>query len=125
MIKNLAGIDAFRLRLVPDAVPVCCNDNRPGRRLAAAATPVGRQRLTSHWGRACGRLECYWQIEPADAASAEAPGPVAPEGCGGSGPSMRPEPIGFGRPQRASKLCLVQRGDRDAAALANPSAVAV
>jgi hypothetical protein len=74
MFKNLARIDAFRSHVVPDSMaPVYCNDNRPGRRPAAASKPAGQQRLTCHWRTAGGRLECYWQTEPAD--DAEAPGP--------------------------------------------------
>jgi hypothetical protein len=75
MIKNLARIDAFRPHVVPETAPAYRNDNRPGRRLAAAAKSAGRQRLTSHWRTVSGRLECHWQIEPADETSAEAPGP--------------------------------------------------
>jgi hypothetical protein len=75
MIKNLARIDAFHLRAVPETAPAYCNDNRPRRRLAAAAKPAAGRRLASHWRTACGRLECYWQIEPADEILAEAPGP--------------------------------------------------
>jgi hypothetical protein len=75
MTRNLARIDAFRLHVLPDTAPAYCNDNRPRRRLAAAAKPAAeRQRLTSHWRECGGRLECHWQIEPADETSAEAPG---------------------------------------------------
>jgi hypothetical protein len=76
MFKNLARIDAFRSHAVPNsAAPAYCNDNRPGRRLAAAAQRAGQQRLTCHWRAAGGRLECHWQAEPADDTAAEAPGP--------------------------------------------------
>ena len=75
MIKSLARIDAFRLRALPETASAYCNDNRPGRRLVPAAKSAGRQQLTSHWGTVAGRLECHWQIEPADQAPAEVPGP--------------------------------------------------
>ena len=70
------------LRVVPVTAPACCNDNHPSRRLAAAAIPAGRQRLTSHWRESGGRLECHWQIEPADETSAAArkqAGQVSPD----------------------------------------------
>jgi len=76
MIKNLARIDAFRLHVRPETAPAYCNDNRPRRHLAAAAKPAaGRQRLTSHWHKSGGRLECRWEIELADESSAEESGP--------------------------------------------------
>jgi hypothetical protein len=75
MTKKLPRIDAFRLHVLPETAPAYCNDNRPRRRLAAAAKPAaGRQLLTSHWRECGGRLEYHWQIGPADESSAEVPG---------------------------------------------------
>jgi hypothetical protein len=75
MFKNLARIDAFRPHGVPEkTAPAYCNDNRPGRALAAASKRAGRLRPRCHWRAVGGRLECYWQIESADETSAEAPG---------------------------------------------------
>jgi hypothetical protein len=55
MFKNLARIDACRSHAAPNlAAPAYCNDNRPARRLAAAAQRAGQQRLV-----------CHWQAEPA------------------------------------------------------------
>ena len=75
MFKNLARIDAFRPHGVPHTAPAYCNDNRPGRRLAAASKRAERLRPRCHWRAIGGRLECFWEIERADETPAEAPGP--------------------------------------------------
>jgi hypothetical protein len=77
MFNNLAEIGVARRHVVPDAVPVHCNDNRPDRRPAAVSKRARPQGLTCHWRAAAsgGGLECYWQVEPADEASAEPAGP--------------------------------------------------
>jgi hypothetical protein len=77
MFKGLAELGAGRRHMVPEAAPLHCNDNRSDRRPAAALRQARLQGLTCHWRAAAagGRLECHWQIEPADEASAEAPRP--------------------------------------------------
>lgn len=76
MFKGLAELGAGRRHRVPQAAPSHCNDNRPDRRLAALSKRARPHGLTCHWhvGAAGGRLECHWQIEPADETSTEAPG---------------------------------------------------
>ena len=76
MFKVLAELGVGRRHMVPQAAPARCNDNRPERRLAAALKHA-RPQLTCHWGAAAagGRLECHWEIEPADETTAETPGP--------------------------------------------------
>jgi hypothetical protein len=75
MFKGLAKIGAGRRHMVPQAAPAHYNRNRPERHLAAALRHA-RPQLTCHWGAAAagGRLECHWQIEPADEAAFETPG---------------------------------------------------
>jgi hypothetical protein len=75
MFKSLAELGAGRRHVVPEAAPSRCNDNRPDRRPAAALQRARPRGLTCHWQAAAsgGRLECHWQIEPADETPAEAP----------------------------------------------------
>jgi hypothetical protein len=77
MFKTLAQLGAGRRYMVPEAAPTYCIYNHPDRRLAAASRRARPQGLTCHWRAAAagGRVECNWQIEPADETSAEAPGP--------------------------------------------------
>jgi hypothetical protein len=72
MFSKLARIDAGR-HFLPALAPARHNDNRLDGRRAAARRP----RLPCYWrpGATNGRLECFWQIAPADEVSAEAPGP--------------------------------------------------
>ena len=76
MFKELAKLGAGRRHVVPEAVATQSNDNRSDRVLAAASKRARPQGLTCHWRAAAagGRLECHWQVEPADEAPAEAPG---------------------------------------------------
>jgi hypothetical protein len=62
--------------MVPEATPAHFNDNRPDRRLAAALKRARPQGRTCHWRAAAagGRLECHWQIAPADETATETPG---------------------------------------------------
>ena len=73
MFNKLARIDAGR-QILPALAPSHHNDNRPENRRVASPRP---QRLACHWrpDATSGRLECFWQLEPADEVAAEAPGP--------------------------------------------------
>jgi len=53
-----------------------CNDNHPTRRSAAVSQRAPRRLLVCGWRQApaTGRLECFWQVVPVDAAAAEEPG---------------------------------------------------
>jgi hypothetical protein len=75
MFKSLAELGAGRRHMLPEAAPFHCSDNRPDRRPAAVLQRARPQGLTCHWQAAAsgGRLECHWQIEPADETPAEAP----------------------------------------------------
>jgi hypothetical protein len=74
MFNKLARIDAGRAQLAPAPVLTHHNDNHPCPRPALPPF-AGPQRLASHWRPATtdGRLECNWQVEPAD--ETQAPGP--------------------------------------------------
>jgi hypothetical protein len=76
MFNKLARIDAGR-QILPTPARLHHNDNRPDAHRAAAPRSARPQRLACHWRREAtnGRLECFWQLEPADEVSAEAPGP--------------------------------------------------
>jgi hypothetical protein len=52
-----------------------CNDNHPVHRLASVSR-MPRRSLVCGWRRvpATGRIECFWQAVPVDAAAAEEPG---------------------------------------------------
>jgi hypothetical protein len=60
-----------------------CNDNHPIRRLAAVSRRAPRRGLVCGWrpAPATRRLECFWQVVPADAAAAEDPGISRMIGC--------------------------------------------
>jgi len=78
MFAKLARFNGFGRRHAP--LPVAktayVSDNHPVRRVTAASPRARRQILVCGWRQvpATGRLECFWQIEPADAAAAEEPG---------------------------------------------------
>jgi hypothetical protein len=76
MFSKLARIDAGR-RISPAAAHLHHNDNRPDGRGAARLRSARPRRLACHWrpDATSGRLECFWQLEPAEEVSAEAPGP--------------------------------------------------
>lgn len=58
------------------ALRVPCNDNQPARRRPAGLRPLRRPALVCGWRRvpATGRLECFWRVEPTDAAATAEPG---------------------------------------------------
>ena len=76
MFSKLARIDAGR-QFLPAPAPAHHNDNRPEGRRVAGPRLARPQRLACHWrpDATSGRLECFWQLEPADEVSAEASGP--------------------------------------------------
>jgi hypothetical protein len=78
MFAKLARFNGFGRRhaLLSAAKTAYANDNYPGRRLTAASPRARRQILVCGWRQvpATGRLECFWQVEPAGAAAAEEPG---------------------------------------------------
>jgi hypothetical protein len=76
MFNRLARMDAGR-PVLPALAPAHHNDNRPENHRVAGLRPARPQRLACHWrpDATSGRLECFWQLEPADEVSAEAPGP--------------------------------------------------
>ena len=65
MLDKLARIDAGRAQLAPAPALAHHNDNHPNRPREALPGP---QRLACHWHPAAadGRLQCCWQVEPAD-----------------------------------------------------------
>jgi hypothetical protein len=77
MFAKLARFSGFGRRhaLLSAAKTAYANDNHPGRRTAASPR-ARRQTLVCGWRHvpATGRLECFWQVEPAGAAVAEEPG---------------------------------------------------
>ena len=77
MFAKLAQFNRFGRRhaLLSAAKTAYANDNHPGRRTAASPR-ARRQTLVCGWRHvpATGRLECFWQVEPAGAAVAEEPG---------------------------------------------------
>ena len=78
MFAKLAQFNGFGRRhaLLSAAKTAYANDNHPVRRVAAASPRTRRPALVCGWRRvlATGRLECFWQVEPAGAAVAEEPG---------------------------------------------------
>ena len=78
MFAKLARFNGFgrRLALLSAAKTAFANDNHPVRRVTAASLRARRQILVCGWRQvpATGRLECFWQVEPAGAAAAEEPG---------------------------------------------------
>ena len=78
MFAKLAQFNGFGRRhpLLPAAKTAYANDNHPVRRPTAVAQRARRQILVCGWRQvpATGRLECFWQVEPAAAAAAEEPG---------------------------------------------------
>ena len=78
MFAKLARFNGFGRRhaLLSAAKTAYANDNQPVRRSTAAAPRARRQVLACGWRQvpATGRLECFWQVEPAGAAAAEEPG---------------------------------------------------
>jgi len=78
MFAKLAQFNSFGRQhaLLSAAKTASCNDNHPVRRPAAASPRARRQILVCGWRQvpATGRLECFWQVEPAGAAAAEEPG---------------------------------------------------
>jgi hypothetical protein len=58
------------------AIAAHCNDNHPARPLATISQRAPRQALVCGWTQApvTGRLECFWQVVPVDAAVVEEPG---------------------------------------------------
>ena len=78
MFAKLARFNGFGRRhaLLSAAKTAYANDNHPGRRRTAASPRARRQTLVCGWRQlpATGRLECFWQVEPAGAAAAEEPG---------------------------------------------------
>jgi hypothetical protein len=78
MFAKLARFNGFGRRhaLLSAAKTAHANDNHPVRRVTAASPRTRRQILVCGWRQvpATGRLECFWQVEPAGAAVAEEPG---------------------------------------------------
>jgi hypothetical protein len=78
MFTKLAQFKGFGRRhaLLSATKTAYANDNHPGRRPSAVAQRARRQILVCGWRQvpATGRLECFWQVEPAGAAAAEEPG---------------------------------------------------
>jgi hypothetical protein len=78
MFAKLARFNGFGRRpaLLSAAKTAYANDNHPVRRVTAASLRARRQILVCGWRQvpATGRLECFWQVEPAGAAVAEEPG---------------------------------------------------
>jgi hypothetical protein len=78
MFAKLARFNGLGRRHAPlsAAKTAYANDNHPVRRRTAVAQRARRQILICGWRQvaATGRLECFWQVEPAGAAVAEEPG---------------------------------------------------
>jgi hypothetical protein len=78
MFAKLARFQGLgRQHAVPSAAMAApCNDNRPVCRSVTASQLAPRRVLICGWRQvpATGRLECFWQVLPADSAAAEAPG---------------------------------------------------
>ena len=78
MFAKLAQFNGFGRRhaLLSAAQIAHANDNHPVHRATAALPRARRQILVCGWRQvpATGRLECFWQVEPAGAAVAEEPG---------------------------------------------------
>ena len=78
MFAKLARFNGFgrRRALLSAAKTAYANDNRPGRRVTAASPRARRQILVCGWRQVptTGRLECFWQVEPAGTGVAEEPG---------------------------------------------------
>jgi hypothetical protein len=76
MFAKLARFNGFGRRHALLSAAKTANDNHPVRRVTAASLRARRQILVCGWRQvpATGRLECFWQVEPAGAAAAEEPG---------------------------------------------------
>jgi hypothetical protein len=75
MFAKLARCHGLGHRHAAPSKAAYCNDNHPVRRLASVSR-APRQALVCRWRRvpATGRLECFWQVAPVDAAAGEEPG---------------------------------------------------
>jgi hypothetical protein len=75
MFAELARLHGFGHRRAAPSKAAYSNDNHPVHRSASVAR-VRRRPLVCGWRRvpATGRLECFWQTVPVDAAAAEEPG---------------------------------------------------
>jgi len=78
VFAKLARFNGFGRRhmLLSATKTAYANDNHLVRRATAALPRARRQILVCGWRQvpATGRLECFWQVEPAAAAAAEEPG---------------------------------------------------
>lgn len=77
MFKKLGQVHIFAHARAPGAEASAGRRNPSVRHLAADSHRMHRQILVCRWRQVppTGALECHWQIEPADASAADAPGP--------------------------------------------------